>query len=302
VVALQWFGGVYQDPSNFFANFAVEPEHLAEVFQDQLQGIPASRLKEFVRDREGCVVGESLARKFGWHLGTVVPLQGTIFPMNPRLTIRAIYKARRASDELALYFQYKLLEETIPFMKGKVGNFWIRARRPEDVPRLIERIDRHFHDAVDPTYSETENAFQLEFLRMLGNYGAMIHTITLAVLVAVLIVTANTMAMAIRERGTEIAVFRAMGFRSVQVLSILLSEGVLLSLMGGLLGMGLATLAAIALRQALGGAFPFMADFAIPPDILVLCLNLTLGTGLLSTFIPAYGATRRPIVEGLRAL
>jgi putative ABC transport system permease protein len=302
VMALQWFGGVYLDRSNFFANFASEPEPLARVFKEEMRDCPEAQMKDFIRDRNGCVVGEALARRFHWRLGDVVTLQGTIFPMSPRLTIRAIYRSRRPSDEMALHFQYKLLEEGIPFMKGRVGNFWVRARRPEDVPRLIERIDRHFRDAVDPTLAETENAFQLEFLRMLGSYGTMIHSITAAVLVAILIVTANTMGMAIRERGTEIAVFRAMGFRGAQVLGILLAEGILLALMGGLLGLALASVAAVGLRAALGPVFPWLADFAVPTDTLLFCLHATMATGILSTFVPAYGAVRRPIVDGLRAL
>ena len=180
--------------------------------------------------------------------------------------------------------------------------FWVRVRSADDVPRLIERIDHHFRDALEPTLSETENAFQLEFLKMLGDYATMIHTITAAVLFAILIVTASTMAMTIRERTTEIAVFRAMGFRGSQVLGLLLAEGVLLALLGGLLGVGLASLAAHFLRATAGSFIPWLSDFQVPSETLIFCLYATLAVGLLSTFLPAYQAIRRPIVEGLRSL
>ena len=302
VIAMQWFGGVYQDPRNFFANFAVEPEHLTQIFREELGTYVERDWQTFLKDRNGCVVGRALAEKYGWKVGTVVPLQGTIFPITPRLTVRGIYHSRRNADEMALYFHYKLLEEGVPRMKGKVGSFWVRARNPNDVPRLIERIDRQYRDALEPTLSETENAFQLEFLKMLGDYATMIHSITAAVLFAILIVTASTMAMTVRERTTEIAVLRAMGFRGSQVLGLLMAEGMLLTALGGALGVGLATLAAGFLRHSAGSLIPWLSDFSLPGDTLLFCLNATVAVGILSTFIPAYQAIRRPIVEGLRSL
>jgi putative ABC transport system permease protein len=302
VMALQWFGGIYQDQRNFFANFAAEPENIPVIFREEVRNFPDAQFRDFVRDRNGCLVGKALADKFGWKLGTVVPLQGTIFPITPRLTIRGIFQSKRVSDEMVLYFQYKLLEESVPRMRGKVGSFWVRARDPNDVPRIIERIDRHFGDALEPTLSETENAFQLEFLKMLGDYATMIHTITAAVLFAIVIVTASTMAMTIRERTTEIAVFRAMGFTSTQMLGLLMAEGILLALLGGALGIGLAALGADGLRAGVGKVIPWLADFRIPYETLLFCMQATMGVGILSTFLPAYQAVRRPIVEGLRAL
>ena len=302
VMALQWFGGVYQDPRNFFANFAAEPEYLTRIFKEEIRGYAESEFEAFRKDRNGCVVGQALADKFGWKVGTVVPLQGTIFPITPRLTVRGIYHSKRSADEMALYFHYKLLEEGVPRMKGKVGSFWVRVRNPNDVPHVIELIDHRYHDALEPTLSETENAFQLEFLKMLGNYATMIHSITAAVLFAILIVTASTMAMTIRERTTEIAVFRAMGFRGTQVLGLLMAEGVLLTAMGGLLGIGLAQVTAGFLRASAGSVIPWLSDFELSAETLLFCLQATLAVGLLSTFIPAYQAVRRPIVEGLRSL
>ncbi|WP_005031564.1 ABC transporter permease [Holophaga foetida] len=302
VMGLQWFQGVYIDRSNFFPNFATEAEYLTTVFREEIVDYSESQFRDFMRDRNGCIAGQALADKYGWKVGDVITLKSDIFPITVRLTLRGTFRSRKPSDEQALHFHYKLLEEGVSYMKGHIGNIWVRARHPEDVPGLIERIDRHFADAVDPTTSETENAFQLTFLKMMGNYSAMIQSITAAVLVAILVVTANTMAMAIRERTTEIAVFRAMGFTGLQVLGLLMAEGVLLSVLGGGLGLGIAWLMAGGVRQTAGTFLPYLQDFTVPGEVLMFCLHATMGVGLLSTFIPAYRATRRPIIEGLRAL
>lgn len=302
VLGFQWFGGIYKDPKNFFPNFASQPEWIAPVFKEEMVEYSEAELKDFIRDRNGCVVGHALAQKHGWKVGDVVTLQGTIFPVNPRLTVRAIFKAKRPSDEQVLHFQYRLLEESVPYIKGRIGTFWVRVRNADDVPKLIERIDRHFKDAVEPTFSETENAFQLAFLKMMGDYATMIHAITAAVLLAILIVTANTMALAIRERTTEIAVFKAMGFRSNQVLGLLMAEGIFLALMGGIFGLGMAQLLGGLIRSVGGTFLPYLQDFTINSETQMLCLHATMIVGILSTFIPAYQAVRRSIVEGLRAI
>jgi putative ABC transport system permease protein len=299
---MQWFQGVYIDRSNFFPNFASEPEEIARIFREEMAAYSEADYRDFVQDRNGCIVGAALAEKYGWRLGTVIPLKSDIFPITVRLNVRCIFRGSKPSDEQQLHFHYKLLEEGVPFFKGQVGDFWVRARRPEDVPGLIERIDRHFADAPEPTFSETENAFQLEFLRMMGDYATMIHAITGAVLLAILVVTANTMALAIRERGTEIAVFRAMGFTGLGVLGLLVAEGILLTVLGASLGLGLAFAAAGAIRQAAGTFLPYLQDFTIGQGTLLLCAHAAMITGLVSTLIPAYQAIRRPIVEGLRAL
>jgi len=302
VMGLQWFQGVYLDRSNFFPNFASEGEYITTLFKEEVVDYSEFQYRDFLRDRNGCLAGRALADKYGWKVGDVITLKSDIFPITVRLTLRCIFRSRKPSDEMGLHFHYKLLEEGVPYMKGRIGTLWVRAKSPDEVPRLIERIDRHFADATEPTTSETENAFQLNFLKMMGNYSAMIQSITAAVLVAILVVTANTMAMAIRERNTEIAVFRAMGFTGLQVLGLLMAEGVLLSVLGGLLGLGLAGLMAGGVRQTAGTFLPYLQDFMIPGEVLMFCLHATMGVGLLSTFIPAYRAIRRPIIDGLRAL
>ena len=302
VMGLQWFQGVYIDRSNFFPNFASEAEYVATIFKEEIVDYSDAQFREFLRDRNGALVGKALADKYGWKLGDVVSLKSELFPITVRLTIRCIFRSKRPADELALHFNYKLLEEGVSYMKGRVGTFFVRVHRADDVPKLIERIDRHFSDAVEPTHSETENAFQLEFLKMMGNYTAIIQMITGAVLVAILIVTANTMAMAIRERTTEISVLRAIGFRTSQILAMLMGEGILLSVLGGAAGLGIAALLAGAVRGYVGTFLPYLQNFHIDAGTMSLCFHATLAVGTLSTFIPAYRAARRPIVDGLRGL
>lgn len=304
VTQFQWFGGEYKDPKNFFANFAVEKASYLKVYREEagLDSLPPEQVRDFLMDGNGCAVGKSLADKYGWKLGDVIPLRSPIFDMTVRLNVRAIFKGKRQSDEQALVFDLKQIQEAVPWMKGRVGSFVVRVKNGRDIPKLSERIDRNFANASPETLSMSENAFNLNMMKMFGDFGTMLHSITSAVLVAILIVTASTMAMMIRERSTQIAVMRALGFTTGKVMSLLLAEGLLLSLLGGLLGVGLAMAVAKVTAGLASAILPWMADFYIQPATLMLCLLCTLALGLLSTFIPAYQASRKPIVEALRAL
>jgi putative ABC transport system permease protein len=301
---LQWFGGFYQDPRNFFANFASDEETLFTVFREEFgtSGITEEQLKEYLRDGTGCIVGKSLADKFGWKVGDTIPLTGTIFPISPRLTIRVIFRSPKPSDENVLHFHMKVLEEGVPRMKGRVGTFFVRTRNPDDIPRLIERVDRNFANSAAETLSETENSFNLSFVKMLGNINVLLQGISLVVLVALVFVSFSTMAMAIRERTTEISVFRALGFSSGRVMGLVILEGLVLTGGGGALGLGLTWLLAALLRPVMGAVFPFFQDFDVHLSTMAVCMGGALAVGLVSTFMPAYEAVRKPITEGLKTL
>ncbi|HWQ10939.1 MAG TPA: FtsX-like permease family protein, partial [Holophaga sp.] len=212
------------------------------------------------------------------------------------------FKGKRVSDEQVLVFSLKQVQEAVPWMKGRVGAFIVRVKRAQDIPRLCERIDRNFANASPETLSMSENVFNLNMMKMFGDFGTMLHAITSAVLLALLLVTASTMAMTIRERSPQIAVMRALGFTTGKVMGLLLAEGLLLAALGGLLGLGAAVLAAKAASGMASAVLPWMADFYIPSNTLLLCALGTLALGLVSTFVPAYQASRKPIVEALRAL
>jgi putative ABC transport system permease protein len=304
VTQFQWFGGEYKDPKNFFANFAVQKDTYLKVYREEsgLDSLPPERVRDFLMDGNGCIVGKSLADKYGWKVGDVVPLTSPIFNLSVRLNVRAIFTGKRQSDEQALVFGLKQVQEAVPWMKGRVGSFVVRVKNGRDIPKLCERIDRNFANASPETLSMSENAFNLNMMKMFGDFGTMLHSITSAVLVAILIVTASTMAMTIRERSTQIAVMRALGFTTGKVLGLLLAEGLLLAALGSVLGLSLAVLAAKVTAGLASAILPWMADFYIRPDTLLLCAMGTMAMGLISTFVPAYQASRKPIVEALRAL
>ena len=238
VVPVSWFGGIYKDqkPENFFAQFGTDPEEFFKVFRDIK--MPADQLTAWQRDRQGVIVDDTLAKKYGWKLGDRIVLQGTIYPVDLELYVRGIFTSY--PDNKAVYFNTKYVEEAVAFFKGQAGTFSILAASPEDVSRIASAVDEMFHNSPQPTKTESEKAFGLEFVAMLGNVKAFILMICSAVVFATLLVSANTMAMSIRERTREVAVLKTLGFTRQTVLGLFVSEAVALSLAGGFIGVGLA--------------------------------------------------------------
>ncbi len=206
-----WFGGKYVDyaPKNFFARFGVEPAKLLKVF-DEAKIVEGSAA-DWIADRSGAMVGTDLVKKFGWKLGQKVVLQGDIYPVNLELTIRAIYDAA-GGNNAALFFNWAYVEEALPQVKGRIGTFYIRAKDAEAVARLPKQIDALFENTDAPTKTETEKEFQNGFVQMLGNVKLMLNGISAAIVFVILLIAANTMSMAARERVNEIAVLRTLGF------------------------------------------------------------------------------------------
>jgi len=295
VVPSSWFQGVYKDqkPENFFPRFATDPEEFFKVYRDF--SIPDDQLKAWQRDRQGAVVSEALAQKYGWKLGDKIVIVGDIYPMTLELYVRGIY--RRNPDPKSLYFHTKYLEEGVSFFKGTAGTFSILADSPADVSKIAAAVDDMFHNSPQPTKTESEKAFGLEFVAMMGNVKAFILGICSAVLFATLLVSANTIAMSIRERTREVAVLKTLGFTNKGVLGLFVSEAVALSVMGGLIG------------ASLGRGLVFM--FAHAPQVTFFPLNMTLSiwllavlvsglVGLVSAALPSYHASQVNIVDGLR--
>ena len=196
--------------------------------------MPDDQLEAWKRDRAGCIVDAELARKHGWKIGDRVYIKGTIFPLNLDLTIRGMFTGPRPTE--TVYFNNTYLEEGYPHVKGHVGFFAVLADSPAAVPKVAREIDDEFRNAPRATKSESEKAFQLDWIAMLGNVKAFILSICMAVVFATLLVSANTMAMSIRERTREVALLKTLGFTRAAVLGLFVSEGVSLSLAGGLLG------------------------------------------------------------------
>jgi putative ABC transport system permease protein len=297
VSPLTWFGGRYVDdrPEHFFAQLATDPDEYLKVASDKI--VPPDQLAAWQHDRAGALVDVTLANKYGWKIGDRITLQGTIFPANLDLTIRAIY--HRDPPQNALYFNAKYLEESVDWFKGRAGWYSTQLASAGDVARVSGEIDDMFRNSPLQTKTESEKAFQLGFVASLGNVKAFILGICGAVVFTILLVSANTMSMSVRNRTREVAVLKTLGFTRQRILSIFVGESVALALVGGALGV----VAAIPIIWGLTRSF---IAFGVPLSMKVtaptaaLSLLVAVALGLVSGYLPAYNASRMNIVEGLR--
>jgi putative ABC transport system permease protein len=297
VVPITWFGGRYIDdrPEHFFAQLATDPDEYLKVASDKI--VPLDQLKAWQQDRAGALVDITLAEKYHWKIGDQITLQGTIFPVNPELTIRAIY--HRDPPQNALYFHAKYLEEAVPWMKGQAGWYAAQIDSADDVARASKEIDDMFRNSPYQTKTESEKAFQLGFVASLGNVKAFILGICGAVAFAIMLVSANTMAMSVRSRTREVAVLKTLGFTQSRVLSIFISEAVALAVSGGVLGILFAIpVIAFLTHGFIGLGIPLDMKVKAPTAAIALIASLMLG--LISGYLPAHRASRMNIVDALR--
>src|ERR1700678_895168 len=297
IVPMTYFGGVYKDdrPENSFAQFATDPSEYMKVGSDKI--VPADQLLAWQRDRAGAMVDVELAKKFGWKIGDRITLQGTFLPVNPELTIRAIFSMD--PPPRSLYFHTAYLEEAIPWFKGQAGFFDTRVASADDVPQVSAAIDEMFRNSPEPTKTESEHAFKLSFVAMLGNVKAFILSICAAVVFAILLVSANTMAMSIRGRTREVAVLKTLGFTASNVLSLFVGEAVALSLAGGVLGI-VAAAGVIQLFSHSPVGIGVSNGLTVTVPTMGVALLVAAAVGFFSACLPAYNAARMNIVEGLR--
>lgn len=296
----QWFGGKYIDnrPEHMFARFAVEPDKIFTIREEIT--IPAEQKRSFQQDRTACIVSRTLADKFHWHLGDRITLQGDIFPVNLDLTLGGIFDDPRETD--ILYFHRDYLEESLPLgRRGGAGTFNILANTADDVPRIEKAVDAEFENSPVQTKTETESAFSLSFLAFLGNIKLYLLSVCAAVTFTILLVSANTIAMAVRERIGEVGVLKTLGYRRETILEIILGEAITISLVGGVLGLALATLLVGGVRHAPVAFMPQLKTLELVPSVGALCLVVAGLIGFASAFIPAYQASRIPIIEALRS-
>ena len=297
VVPLTWYGGRYIDdrPEHFFAQLATDPEEYLKVASDKI--IPEGQVKAWQHDRTGCIVDVTLANKYRWKLGDRLTLQGNIFPANLDLTIRGIY--HRDPPQNALYFDAKYLEESIPWFKGQAGWYAAQVDSAEHVAQASKEIDDLFRNSPLQTKTESEKAFQLGFVASLGNVKEFILSICGAVVFAIMLVSANTMAMSVRSRTREVAVLKTLGFTRQRVLSIFISESVALALAGGLLGILIAIPVITGLtHRFIGLGIPL--DMKVNAPTASISLTIALLLGIVSGYLPAYRVSRLNIVDALR--
>jgi putative ABC transport system permease protein len=300
VVGSLWFGGVYKDEKNFFAQFAVDVDRFFDVYADI--DLPADQRESFLHDRTGAIAGEKLAARFGWNVGDRVTLRGARFEFDPVLTIRGIYKGG-GDDGSILYYHWDYFNEAVKDSGGpwadSAGFYIIRARTASAVPHIAADIDDSFRDTNAPTKTESEQAFVLGHIAMIGNVQFMISGISLVVTFTIVLLAANTMAMSIRERTREIAVLKALGFRRIQLLSILLGESVALSLGGALIG-GLGARLVYANLKMAAISIGMVQRFVVTPGTLLICIGVGGAVGVAAAGFPAWRAASRPVVDALR--
>ena len=295
-----WFGGHYQDPKNQFTQFAVDGPSLFDIYPEIL--MPPSQRSAFLAEQTACIAGQALVDRYGWKLGDVIPITGTIYPGEWRLTLRGIYKAATPDqDENAIFFHWKYVNEGMPAgRKDFVGIYWLKVASPSDASRVSAAVDAIYENSPQPTKTETEKAFQAGFIQMMGNVSLLLTILGSAIVFAILLVTLNTMMMAARERVTEVAILKTLGFTDALVLQIVVAEALITSLTGGILGCLLAFLAAWILNLlgfTAGGMFP---NFRVLPETVGWGLLVALGMGLASGFVPALTAARLQIATALR--
>jgi putative ABC transport system permease protein len=297
IAPMTWFAGRYIDdrPEHFFARVATDPDEYLKVASDKI--VSPEQVKTWQQDRAGALVDVTLANKYGWKLGDRIHVQGTIFPVDLDLTIRAIY--HRDPPQNALYFNAKYVEEAVPWFKGQAGWYATQVATADDVARVSRTVDDMFRNSPLQTKTESEKAFQLGFVASLGNVKAFILSICGAVMFAIMLVSANTMAMSVRSRTREVALLNTLGFTRQRVLSIFVSESVAMAFIGGLLGVLVAIPVITGLtHRFIGLGIPLNMRVNGPTAAIALLVAVVLG--IVSGYVPAYRASRMNIVDGLR--
>jgi putative ABC transport system permease protein len=296
-----WFGGIYQDPKNFFANEAVPPSFFDVYPEFELS---AAQRRAFVGTRTGAVVGASLARRFHWKIGDKIPLQATIFPQKDGsntwtfdlVGIYHVTNPREKQQEEALFFNWKYFDEARQFGNGKVGWYIEKVAQPQDADRVAAAIDAIAANSDHETKTQSEDAFQTAFVSQFADIGLIVGAIMGAVFFTLVLLTGNTMAQAVRERIPELAILKTIGFSNRSVLALVLAESVLLLALGGAAGLALAEVAVSVIRDQLGVQIPMMP---VGLASWLQGLGLMALIGLLVGVLPARRGMRLRIVDAL---
>ncbi|XOV83286.1 MAG: ABC transporter permease [bacterium] len=298
-----WFGGIYQDPKNFFAKFPVDPLSYFDMFPE-LELTPADALQQFSSRRTAAVADVGLAEQYGWQVGDVIPIMGDIYPKadGSRLwefeLVGTFTENGESSSFPVFLFQHEYFNESVPdFAKDQVGGWTVRLDDPDRADEISQQIDALFENSPDPTRTTTEDEANRQFARQLGDIGFITTMIMSAVFFTIILLTGNTMTQALRERIPELAVLKTLGFSDTTVSLLVLGEAILLCVLGGVIGTALAVLLGPGLSGAIEG---FFGAFEITPGIIGLAIGLSAVIGLVIGLVPALAAKRLAIVDALR--
>jgi putative ABC transport system permease protein len=293
-----WFGGVYQDPANFFAQIAVEPEPFMKLYPEYK--VAPEQMQAWLADRQGVMVGVDLARRFGWKVGDRIPIVGTIWQPKQgqvwEFNIAGLYDGEAGVDKTQFFFRYDYLDENRQQGEGLVGWYIVKIDDAGAAQQMGATFDTMFANSSAETKTTTEKGFVEGFAKQVGDIGAIMIAITIAVLFTMILVAANTMAQSVRERTSEVGVLKTLGFSNASILALVLSESVLIAVIGG--GLGLLTAWAVVQQgDPTGGMLPI---FVLPTRDVMLGGALIVGLGLLAGALPAMNAMNLKITDALR--
>ncbi len=292
----QWFGGIYVEEKNFFGQFGVDADKFFTVYPEL--AIPEDQKTSFIAQRNGAAVGKSLADRFGWKIGDRVTLKGTIYPVDLELVIAGIYKSPNPPDEGTLWFHWEYLDESTG-RPGNTNNFTILTRSAADVPKVIDAIDATFRNPSAQTKTETEKEFALSFSGMMGNIKFLIGAISAVVVFTILLVTAATMGMSIRERTAEFGILKSLGFTRGLIIGLLVEESMIIAVCGWLVGcVGARVLyGSVNLSNLTAG---FFSVLRVQASSLEIGFALAVMVAVVTAGFPAWRASRMNIAEALR--
>jgi putative ABC transport system permease protein len=295
-----WFGGVYITERNFFPQFAVDPESYLKLYPEYV--LPDDQKKAFFRDRQGAIVGRKLANQYGWKIGDQIPIRGRIFPGTWNFNLRGIWDGVDAkTDEAQLLFHWPYLNERMKKLNPKrvnaVGVYVVGIKEPNNAAIISNQIDALFKNSLSETLTETEKAFQLGFVSMSEAILVAVQAVSYVVILIIMVVMANTMTMTARERLSEYATLKALGFGPSFIIQLLMGESLLIAILGGGLGIFLSLPLAAAFAKAVGTIFPV---FVVSQTTMMLQMAASLIVGLVAAAWPAYKMSRISIVNGLR--
>lgn len=301
VARSSWFGGIYQEPKNFFPQFAVSDNYL-DLYPEFL--LPGEQRAAFLRDRKGALIGRQLADRFGFKIGDMLPLRGTIYPGTWEFVVRGIFDGADAGKVTnLLLFRWDYLNESLrksaTARADRVGVYVIGIDNPDNAASVSLAVDGVFRNSLAETLTETEQAFQLGFVAMSNQIIAAIRIVSYVVILIIMAVMANTMAMSARERTAEYATLKALGFGPGFLATLIFGESLAICALGGGLGLALTPSAAAAFKSLSGGIFPI---FAVSAETLAAQAACALAVGVLAAIVPAIRAARIRVVDGLRAV
>lgn len=295
VSAWTWFQGVWKEPQFFFARFAADADRIFEMRKDW--SMPPEQVAAFKRERTACAIGEKIATQYNIKLGDRVTIVGDIYDVTLELTCVGIFAHPKNTECLVFHREYLTeLQPKDSATRDSVGTYMIVANTADDVPRIARAVDTMFENSPSPTRTESEKEFGRSFLAFLGNIKMFLLAICGAVTFTILLVSANTVAMGVRERTREMAILRTLGYTPTEILQLVLGESVFISILGGIVGLGLGVVLAKGL-EAGGGAFGFQG---LKWQAALIVIGMAIVIGLLAALVPALIAARKNVVESLR--